>query len=214
MSGLTLHGFRYSVYVRAARIALHERGLDYALIEVNPFSGANDPPNPHPMNRIPVLNHDGFRLFETLAILDYIASFPGPALIPDDPKRRARMWQVQGIVNSYAYWPLVRQVYVAGAWDRAVGRTVDQAELDAGLTAAGPVLAMLEDIATEGLALSGPVTLADIQLAPMIAAFATAPEGAGMLARHPVLSRWWQAMAERPSVTTTDAGLPVDSTEG
>ncbi len=92
MSGLTLFGFRYSVYVRAARIALHERGLDYRLVEVNPFSGGARATNPHPMNRIPVLDDGGFRLFETAAILDYLASFPGAAMLSEQPAL-SRRWQ-------------------------------------------------------------------------------------------------------------------------
>jgi glutathione S-transferase len=34
---LILHGFRYSVYVRIARIALAEKGLTYEHVEVDPF---------------------------------------------------------------------------------------------------------------------------------------------------------------------------------
>jgi len=35
---LILHGFRYSVYVRIARIALAEKGLAYEHVEVDPFA--------------------------------------------------------------------------------------------------------------------------------------------------------------------------------
>ena len=34
---LVLHGYRYSVYVRIARLVLAEKGVDYQRVEVNPF---------------------------------------------------------------------------------------------------------------------------------------------------------------------------------
>lgn len=209
MSGLTLHGFRYSVYVRAARLALEERGLGYEMNEVNPFADA-PALNPHPMNRIPVLDHGSFRLFETGAILTYIArAFPGPPLIPEDPAAQARMQQVQGITDAYAYWPMVRQVYSAGVFAPALGRDRDGETVAKGLAAAAPVLAMLEDIAAEGRVLDGAgLTLADLHLAPMVAAFTAAPEGYRALAARPALHRWWQAMVRRDSLAATDPGLP------
>jgi glutathione S-transferase len=54
---LVLHGFRYSVYVRIARIALAEKGLTYENVEIDPF--ATDVPieylTLHPFKRVPVL---------------------------------------------------------------------------------------------------------------------------------------------------------------
>ena len=35
---LVLHGFRYSVYVRVARIALAEKALAYQHVEIDPFA--------------------------------------------------------------------------------------------------------------------------------------------------------------------------------
>jgi len=207
---VTLHGFRWSVYVRIARMALAERGVAHDLIEVNPFEAAAEPPNPHPMNRIPVLDHGGFRLYETRAILAYVdRAFPGPPLVPADPRAAARVAQVQGIADSYAYVPLVREVYEAAVFAPATGAPRDAARITAGLEAARPVLAMLDAIAAEGLALApGQITLADIHLAPMIAAFAGAPEGAQALARHPALQAWWERIRSRDSLTRFDPGLP------
>lgn len=210
MTGLILHGFRQSVYVRVARLALYLRGLDYALHEIDPFADGAAAGNPHPMNRIPVLDHDGFRLFETRAILAYLdRAFPGEPLLPADPHKAARAMQVQGIVDAYGYWPMVRQVFVATAQAQATGRSRDGAMLAEGLAAAAPVLRMLEGIADEGHVLAGPgLTLADLHLAPMMAYFTVAPEGAAALAAHPALRRWWQGMRAHPAMAATDPGLP------
>ena len=101
---VVLHGYRYSVYTRIARLALAEKGVPYERVEVNPF--AADMParylDLHPFGRVPTLVHDGFALYETQAIARYIdRAFPGAALQPADPKVLARMDQILGIVDSY-----------------------------------------------------------------------------------------------------------------
>jgi glutathione S-transferase len=82
---LVLHGYRYSVYVRIARLALAEKGVAYDRVEVNPFS-ADVPADYlalHPFGRVPTLIHDGFALYETGAITRYLdRTFAGPNLQP------------------------------------------------------------------------------------------------------------------------------------
>jgi glutathione S-transferase len=205
-----LHGFAPSVYTRVARLVLAEKRIPHDYVEVNPFDPGLDPGFLvlHPFARVPVLVHGAFVLHETAAIARYLDSFPGPALTPSDPRAAARMVQVTGIVDAYGYWPLVRQVFAQRVFRPAEGLSPDEGEIAAGLAAAGPVLAALERIAQEGLVLSGAhLTLADCHLAPMIGAFAAAPEGAEALSRHPALARWWGAMAGRGSVVATDPGF-------
>jgi len=114
---------------------------------------------------------------------------------------------VIGIADAHAYWPLVRQVYAQLVFRPFEGLPPDPAEVAAGLGAAGTVLDALEAIAAEGLQLAGgPLSLADLHLAPMIAAFASAPEGAALLAARPALALWWQAVARRESMIATRTG--------
>lgn len=207
---LSLYGYHYSVYVRAVRLALAEKELRCEQIEVDPFS-----PLPegyldlHPFGRVPVLRHGRLMLYETQAILRYLDErFPGPPLQPDGAAARARMMQVMGIADAYAYRPLVRQVYSHAVFRPAAGEASDPREVAMGMVAAARVLGALEVLAEEGLVLSGVVTLADLHLAPMIAAFAQAAEGAAAVARHPALAAWWQGMRGRESMAETDPGLP------
>jgi glutathione S-transferase len=211
---LTLHGWRFSIYTRIARLVLAEKGLSAGFVDVDPFAE----PAPvalraiNPFGLVPVLDHAGFLIFETSAITRYLdAAFDGPALQPATAKHRARMAQVIAIADAHAYWPLVRQVYAGAVFRPATGLPRDEAAIAQGLTAARPVLFALDTIANEGLALApyAPITLADLHLAPMIAAFVTAAEGRVMLQDFPDLSRWWQAIATRPSLLATETGLPV-----
>lgn len=52
--------------------------------------------------------------------------------------------------------------------------------------------------------LAGPThTLADLHAAPMFAYFITTPEAEHLLVHHPDLKRWWENIANRPSMATT-----------
>jgi glutathione S-transferase len=211
---LVLHGFRYSVYVRIARIALAEKGLAYEHIEVDPF--APDMPTEyldlHPFKRVPTLVDGDFVLYETEAITRYIdEAFPGPLLQPTEPRHRARMAQIISIIDSYGYVSLVRQVAGERVFAPLRGRQPDEALIRTGLEASRRVLDALETF-TPG---DGPLTggkvwsLADFHLAPMMTYFTAAPEGEEALTHDAKLSAWWQVVRERNSVQEADTGLPT-----
>src|SRR5690242_2253458 len=132
---LCLHGYRYSVYVRIARLTLAEKGVAYDRVEVNPF-GPDVPPAYlalHPFGRVPALVHDGFALYETAAITRYIdRAFPGRALQPAGSRELARMDQIIGIADAYGYWPLVRQVFSHRVFRPRTGQPSDEAEIGRG----------------------------------------------------------------------------------
>ena len=207
---LVLHGYHYSVYNRIAQLALTEKGVAYERVEVNPFA---EPSAAYlalqPFGRVPTLVHDGFVLYETGAIIRYVdRSFPGPPLQPALPRALARMDQLVGIMDSYGYWPMVRQVFSHRVFRAAAGRPVDEEEIRLGLSGAAKVLAALEALAS-GPFLTGPdLSLADLHVGAMIAYFTLAPEGAAALARYPRLDAWWATVRRRASFVGSEPGLP------
>jgi glutathione S-transferase len=209
---LVLHGYRYSVYNRIARLTLAEKGVAYKRVEVNPF--APDVPAAylalHPFGRVPALVHDGFALYETAAITHYLdRAFPGPALQPAEPKALARMDQIIGVVDAYGYWPMVRQVFSLGVFRPRLGQPVDEAEIAKGLAASANVLAALEKLASKEAFLVGPtLSLADLHLGAMLAYFVQARDGDALLKQHARLAAWWEQLRQRPSFAATDPGLP------
>ena len=209
---LVLHGYRYSVYVRIARLALAEKAVAYDRVEVNPFAPdvAADYLTLHPFGWVPTLVHDGFALYETGAITRYLdRTFAGPALQPRAPRALGRMDQIIGVVDSYGYWPLVRQVFSHRVFRPAIGQPADEAEIGRGLAGAAKVLAALEALAAPDAFLVGPdLSLADLHLGAMIAYFAAAPEGSALLHNHPRLASWWLHLNRRPSFAATNPGLP------
>ena len=54
---VTLYGFPFSTYTWAARLALHEKGVDYTL--ATPDLRSASYALLHPFRKMPVLEHDG-----------------------------------------------------------------------------------------------------------------------------------------------------------
>lgn len=202
---VTLFGADYSVYVRIVQLTLKEKGVPYRFAEVDIF-GSEGPPNEylehHPFARIPAFEHDGFRLFETAAITRYIDDvFDGPALLPLEPRKRARVNQITGLLDSYAYRAMVWDVFVERMEVPQEGGVSNEEKIATGLQVAETCLLALEDLMGEEDFLAGPnLTLADLHAAPMFAYFLKAPEGADLLARHPILESWWGRMLKRPTM--------------
>ncbi len=208
MADPVLYGAAYSVYTRIARLALVEKGVAYRLHEIDIFDPAGPPADyrrRHPFGKIPAFSHDGLELFETAAICRYVdEALPGPALQPADPRGRARVAQLVGILDAYGYRPMVWDVYVERMRKPAQGVPTDAERLAGGLAATERCLAVLGDLMGAGPWLAGPaLSLADLHAAPMAAYLRAAPEGAELLGRHPRLAAWWDRIAERPSMRAT-----------
>ena len=202
-----LFGLARSVYTRIVRLALEEKGVPCTLHEVEIFGPDGVPAEHmqrHPFGRIPAFEHDGLRLYETGAITRYVdEAFEGPPLQPADPTRRARMNQIIGVLDAYAYRPMVWGVVVPRMRPRTAGEP-DEAKIAEAMAAAARVLDALDALVSGAPHLLGAdITLADLHAYPVLSCFVFAPEGAALLARHAALQRWLQAMQQRPSVQRT-----------
>ncbi len=209
---VVLYGPAYSTYTRTARLALEEKGVAYDLREVDTLAGEGQKAEHlarHPWGKVPVLEHDGFSLYETVAIARYVdEAFPGPALMPSDAKRRARVAQVCSVLDSYGWQPMVITVFVQRVVVPMRGGKPDQGAIDAALPQAGRVLAAVEGLMDGGeFLIGGALSLADLHLAPILDYFARTEDGRAALARHPRLSAWWGRTERRPSVGRTRPSL-------
>jgi glutathione S-transferase len=209
-----LFGAPYSVYVRAVRLALEEKGVSYRLVEVDVFAPGGPPTEHlarHPFGRIPAFEHGAVKLYESGAIERYVdEAFPGPRLQPESPVDRARMNQAIGILDAYAYRTLVWDIFVERVRAPRQGRIADEARIAAALPLAETCLEALEALMEGGPYLAGrTLTLADCHAAPMVIYFSMAAEGAALLAGHPLLSTWLAAIRRRPSIMATRS--PMES---
>lgn len=210
-SGLTLYGYRFSVYTWIARLALHVKGVTFEWREVDPFSDhvTEDYLALNPFQRVPTLKRGDFVLYETAAITRFIdENFDGPQLQPGDAAKRARMAQIISILDQDGYWPLVRQVFSQGCFQPRAGEPVDAAEFAAGLAAAERVLGVLDGLLEDSkFALGDDVSLADIHMAPMISYFCEVAEGRTIVDRHARLASWWDAVGTWPALLETRPDL-------
>ena len=207
-----LHGFQYSVYSWVARLALHEKVVGYGWVEINPFDDAVPAHYiaMHPFKRVPTLVHGEFVVYETTAITCYVdEAFDGPKLQCMRPQERARCNQILSIVDSYVYWPFVRQVFAHGIFRPRMGLPADKLEIQRGLEAAAKVLSSVTQLASGGEFLIGDdLSLADIHLAPMIGYFILGAEARVLFNQHERLAAWWAAMSQRPAYQATMHRLP------
>lgn len=207
---VTVFGAAYSTYTRSALIALKEKNVTSTLSEIDIFKPI--PPDyfaHQPWGKIPALDHDGFSLYETPAILRYIdETFDGPALQPASPKARARMTQIIGIIDSYGYGPIVTALFVQRAAMPMMGNVADEAAIAAALPKAEKALDAIVAIQEKsGFLVGDSFTLADVHLAPVVAYLCQTPEGRAMMERRPALTAWWDKAGQHPSVVATRSPL-------
>lgn len=95
---LTLYHSSISPNSRRVWITLLEKGLEFELVEIK-LDGEQFKPEflaISPFHHIPALVDDGFKVVESLAILDYLeAKYPTPAMLPKDAKDLAIARMVQ-----------------------------------------------------------------------------------------------------------------------
>ncbi|MDR3398412.1 MAG: maleylacetoacetate isomerase [Pandoraea sp.] len=90
---IQLYGFWRSNAAFRVRVALALKKLPFEEIEVDILAGRQFDADYAEMNAervVPTLVHDGHRVFQSLAIMEYLDEVhPSPRLMPEDPKDRA-----------------------------------------------------------------------------------------------------------------------------
>jgi glutathione S-transferase len=99
-----VYGFPRSTYVNIVRLVLTHKNVPYVFRDLEPVMGKAEHLALHPFNRVPILRHGDFTIYETSAIASYVdEALEGPRLTPQDARARARMNQWISAVNSYYY---------------------------------------------------------------------------------------------------------------
>jgi len=207
MSEFFVHSIPGSPFGRAVLAALVEKGAPYRLAPVAP--GALKSPEHlarHPFGRVPVLEHDGFLLYETQAILRYLDRvLPQPALTPSDPKRAARMDQVMNVNDWYLFHGVADVIgFQRVVKPRLMGLAPDEAAIEAAMPQAHAVFNELARLLGEQPYFAGDaVSLADLLVAPQLTFFTQTPEWSVLGAPQANLVSWLARMEARPSFQAT-----------
>jgi glutathione S-transferase len=188
MSEFIVHSIPGSPFGRAVLTTLEEKGARYSFSPLAP-GGLRSPEHlaRHPFGRVPVLEHDGFLLYETQAILRYLDRvLPNPPLTPADPKRAARMDQVMNVNDWYLFQGVANViVFHRVIGPRVMGIAPDEAAIEAAMPKARAVFDELARLLGGQSFFTGEtMTLADLLVAPHLGLFSLAPEWPALVAPH------------------------------
>jgi glutathione S-transferase len=196
-----------SPFGRAVLATLEEKAASYRLLPVVP--GTFRSPEHlarHPFGRVPVLEHDGFSLYESQAILRYLDRvLPAPALTPGDSRAAARMDQVMNVNDWYLFQGVANVIgFQRVVGPRLMGLKPDEAAIDAAMPQAHAVFTELARLLGEQPYFAGAaVSLADLLIAPQLAFLTQTPEWSVLGAPHANIVAWLARMEARPSFQAT-----------
>lgn len=144
-------------------------------------------------------------LYETQAICRYVdEAFDGTPLQPADAVARARMSQTIGVLDAYAYRPMVWDLVVQRVGASVHGRPADEAVIASALPKVRLALSALAGLLAGRPHFGGASpSLADLHAYPMLALLGAAPEGEAALRAQADLLAWRARMSLRPSALRT-----------
>jgi glutathione S-transferase len=207
MSEFVVHSVPGSPFGRSVLATLEEKGARYRLMPLAPASTKTPEYLAlHPFGRVPAFEHDGFRLYETQAILRYLDRvLPQPALTPSDVKRAARMDQVMNVNDWYLFQGVGSVIiFHRVIAPRLLGKAPDEEAIKAAMPKAHTVFDELARLLGDQPYFTGDaVSLADLMIAPGVEFFTMIPEWPVLGAQHTNLVAWMKRMQERPSMQAT-----------
>ncbi len=203
MGKVEIVGFPQSTYVRVVRMVCEEKGIEYELKPAAPHSA--EVCAIHPFGKIPVMRHDGFELCESKAIATYLdLAFPGPRLIPAQPRQAALTEQWVSLVNSVMDGTMIRHYLFAYIFPKTADGTPDRALIEKVMPAVVEQLGLIDRTLASNEYLAGDaITLADLNLLPILYYVQRFPEGAAALEKLPHLAAYYRRAATRPSFERT-----------
>jgi glutathione S-transferase len=211
MSDVTLFGFPRSVYVQMAGIVLTHKEVPYTFHDLEAEMNAPSHLALHPFERVPILRHGDFTVYETAAIVAYVDdAFDGATLTPGDAQQRARMNQWISAVNGYYYPYLIYHVSHERNVFPQLGIPSDEKVVAHALPKVEVCLQVLErELSDSGEFLLGSqLSLADFCMLPIIHGFGFAPEAQQMYPRFPAIRAWRERMEALPTMKRFRAAQP------
>jgi len=198
---MKIYGHPWSTNTRKVLLVLAEKAEEAELSLVMLPSGEHKLPAHvarHPFAKVPVLEDEGFILYEAAAINRYLErKFPTPALVPSDPRGAALTDQWISAVDCY-FAPHVGSVIVETLFRRYLGGEVDRAAVESGREKMQAALDIADYTLRSSAYLAGEAfTLADIQFMPYIEYLEEIAED--VLTKRPSLRAWWERSSSRPS---------------
>jgi glutathione S-transferase len=201
-----LHHHPFSQHARRVVALLEEAGLAYELRHVAMDKGEHMSPDfmaINPNHQVPVLTDGELRLFESNAILRYLANKHGLTdWYPPEPARRA-------VVDQWLDWNQCRlsSAVIDIVFNKVfLGPKGDQAAIARGEARVAELTPILEIALQDSAFLAGDApTIADISVASNLTQLGLA----GSTPTTPAIRAWLDRVNALPGVQRANSGLPV-----
>jgi glutathione S-transferase len=187
---LTIFGFDFSSPANKVRFAANAMGLAYEYKRVNLFTGEQKTPEYlklNPIGRVPAIDDNGFKVFESAAIIKYLADKNNSPLYPKDIQKRAIVDEWIDFANLHVATALQRVTFNRAMY-KMLNVEKDERSLADGVKFLGQFLPLIEKQLKENKFLAGnEMTLADINL---LAVLDPAELSSVDLSIYPSISNW------------------------
>lgn len=198
---MKLYGHPFSGSTRRVQMLCEECGIPYRYEMVDLMKGAQHAPDflaLNPNGVVPVIVDDGFVLWESQAIMRYLANKHGAETwYPTEPKARAR-------IDAWLDWNHTRlgvEVEKIAINTLILGDKGDQQKIEEGKTRLEKVLPVLEGgLSAQPYVCGSQPTLADLAAAPNFAYLEMCQYDMGT---YPAISAWYDSMKSRNSFAAT-----------
>jgi len=194
---LRLYGSDLSVFSNKIKFTAHVLGIEYEFHCVNLREREHQKPEflkIHPAGKVPVIDDDGFVLFESGAVIKYLANKKESDLYPKDIKQRALVDQ----------WIDFSTLHISNALNKVIfnrifaprmGRPVDEQSLKDGMMFLNRFLPIVEQQLSENAYLAGEkFSLADITL---LSALDPAEVAEIDISRYPAIVKWRNVLKQK-----------------
>lgn len=203
---MKLYGFPPSPFVRKVLLAASLLGIELEMQNLDLFAGEAKTPEflrLNPQGKVPTLVDEGFCLWESNAIVQYLAEqAPGSALLPADARGRADVlrWQFWESTTwapacmAYVYERLLKPKLGRGETDQEMLQRADEKF--------HPAAKLLDEhLAGQSWLVGDGLSLADLSVAPMLM---YAEKAQYPLAGYAHLAAWFEKIRQLPAWQATE----------
>jgi len=199
---MKLYGHPMSTCTRKVLTVLEEKGHQAEFVLVDLMKGEHKRDEHlarQPFGVVPVMDDDGFWLYESRAMVRYLdEKLSGARLTPSDPRERALMEQWISVEYSY-FSPKAMKIVMEMIFHRMAGQAPDMAVVQKAREDAGKVLDVAERTLARQDYFGGKMfSLADVSWMPYVQ-YLFAAESGDLVTSRSATRAWWERVSARPS---------------
>jgi glutathione S-transferase len=199
---MKIYGHPWSINTRKTLMTLAEKQHEARLLLVMIPKGEQKTSEHlavHPFGKVPVLDDDGFVLYETRAINRYLDhKLGGTVLTPPTLREIARLDQFINVADSY-FIPFAHPLIVEVLFRRFLGGEQNLQAIEAGRRGMQAALDVIDEALAKRPYLAGEsFSLADVHWMPYLEYLCQIGEDEP-IRRRPHVAAWWERISSRPT---------------